>query len=69
MMYDDLTHRVFLKCPTTDTDTVDRWCYEHFGEQGDKWDAWFADDSLWNYDQIYAFVNHEDAVLFTLTWV
>lgn len=65
----DYPNRVYLKCKTTDTDDIDGWCTEHFGEQGIKWDAWFADDSPWNYDQIYSFINHEDAVLFTLRWV
>ena len=67
--YRDLIYKVFIKLPTTDTDHIDKWCYEHFGEQGKKWDCYFADDSPYNYDQYYIFANHADAMLFTLKWV
>ena len=69
MSFVDLTHKVLLKLPNTDTDHIDRWCESHFGERGGKWDCWFANDSLFNFDMYYAFLNHEDAVLFTLRWV
>ena len=66
--YPDLIHKVFIKLPTTDTDHIDEWCFKHFGEQGKKWDCYFADDNPWNFDQCYIFAEHKDAVLFTLTW-
>jgi len=69
MSLEFLIHKVFIKLLDTDTDEIDMWCIEHFGEQGIKWDSYFADDSPYNYDQYYIFENHEDAVLFTLTWV
>lgn len=61
-------YRVHLKLPNTDTGHIDIWTEKHFGIRGIYWDCWFADDSPFNYDMVYAFSKHEDAVLFTLTW-
>jgi len=68
-LYPDLNYKVLVKLPSTDTDHIDEWCWKHFGEQGEKWDCCFADDSPWNYDQYYMFANQKDAMLFTLRWV
>lgn len=65
----ELTHRVYLKLSNTDTQYIDRWCYEHFGEQGYNWDSYYANDSMYNFDQYYIFAKHKDAVLFELKWV
>jgi len=64
----DFPYRVYFKSPNTDTDHIEEWCYEHFGLQGKQWDCWFANESPYNFDQYYAFVRHEDAVLFKLRW-
>ncbi len=69
MIYPELPYKVFVKLATTDTDDIDQWCYEHFGEQGHKWDSYFADDSPYNYDQYFIFAEHNDAVLFSLKWL
>ena len=66
--YRDLVHKVLVKLPDTDTEHIDHWCIKHFGEQGKKWDCYFADDSPYNFDQYYIFAEHKDAVLFSLTW-
>lgn len=63
-----LIHKVFLKFADTNTDHIDEWCYDHFGVQGEKWDAYFASSESYNYDQYYIFANLDDAVLFTLRW-
>ncbi len=68
MIFDDLKYRVHLKCNNTDTEHIDIWCEEHFGYRGGKWEVWFDNDSLFNFDLTYAFLNQEDAMLFTLRW-
>ena len=67
-LYPDLPFKVLMKLPSTDTEHIDEWCFQHFGEQGKKWDSYYADDSPFNFDQYFIFAKHEDAVLFTLTW-
>lgn len=66
---DILLHKVYIKLPDTNTDHIDEWCYEHFGIQGEKWDAYFASTNTGNYDQFYIFANHDDAMLFSLRWL
>lgn len=68
MSYRDLVYTVYMKLPNTDTSHLDKWCNDHFGEQGILWDSYYVDASPHNFDQYYAFSNHEDAMLFTLTW-
>ena len=63
-----LRYKVYTKLPDTNTDHIDEWCYEHFGIQGKKWDAYFANSIPLNYDQFYIFANHDDAMLFRLRW-
>ena len=64
-----MPHKVYIKLSDTNTDHIDEWCYEHFGIQGEKWDAYFASEDTGNYDQFYIFANHDDAMLFSLRWL
>ena len=68
MGWRELTFKVPYPNDTVDTEEVDEWCFEHFGIQGENWDCCFANDSPYNYDLLYMFRRHEDAVLFTLKW-
>lgn len=68
LRYPTFPHQIFVKMKTVDTEEMDKWCVNHLGEQGVKWDCYFASDNLYNYDMYYAFIEHKYAMVFSLTW-